>query len=83
MTGTEQSNDVTEQYRALYRRVVAAERRGGEVLVLFDEGETYAVNRQVLAFADTDRQVLVRSFVDRVHKSRIDARQSLFSQWAG
>ena len=83
MTGTEQSNDVTEQYRALYRGVVAAEKRGGEVLVLFDEGETYAVNRQVLAFADTGRQVLVRSFVDHVHKSRIDAKRSLFCQWAG
>ena len=83
MTSTEQSNDVTEQYRALYRRVVAAERRGGEVLVLFDEGETYAVTRQVLAFPDTDREVLIRSFVDHVPKSRIDPKRSLFSQWAG
>ena len=83
MTGTEQSNDVTEQYRALYRGVAAAEKRGGEVLVLFDEGETYAVNRQVLAVADTGRQVLIRSYVDHVPKSRIDAKRSLFSQWAG
>jgi hypothetical protein len=83
MTSTEQSNDVTEQYRALYRGVAAAEKRGGEVLVLFDEGETYAVNRQVLAFADAGRQVLIRSYVDHVPKSRIDAKRSLFSQWAG
>ena len=83
MTGTEPSQDVTEQYRARYRGVVAAERRGGEVLVLFDEGETYAVNRQLLAFAGTGLPVLVRSFVDHVRKSRIDARRSLFSQWAG
>ena len=83
MTGNQQSQDVTEKYRACYRGVVAAERRGGEVLVLFDEGETYALNRQLLAFADTDRQVLVRSFVDHVRKSRIDPGRSLFSQWGG
>jgi hypothetical protein len=83
MTDNEHSNDVTEHYRTHYRGVVAAEKRGGEVLVLFDKGETYAVNRQVFAFADTDCQVLVRSFVDHVPKSRIDARRSLFSQWAG
>ena len=82
MTDNEHSNDVTEHYRTHYRGVVAAEKRGGEVLVLFDEGETYAVNRQVLAFADTGRQVLVRSFVDHVPKSRIDPNRSLFSQWS-
>jgi hypothetical protein len=39
MTCNEYSKDVTEQYRTRYRGVVAAEKRGGEVLVLFDEGE--------------------------------------------
>ena len=83
MNCNEPSKDVTEQYRTHYRGVVAAEKRCGEVLLLFDEGETYAVNRQVLAFPDTDREVLLRSFVDHVRKSRIDPRRSLFSQWAG
>jgi hypothetical protein len=83
MACNEQSKDVTEQYRRSYRGVVAAEKRCGEVLVLFDEGDTYAVNRQVLAFPDTDREVLVRSFVDHVRKSRIDPGRSLFGQWAG
>jgi hypothetical protein len=83
MTCNAQSKDVTEQYRTRYRGVVTAEKRGGEVLVLFDEGETYAVNRQVLAFPDTDREVLVRSFVDHVRKCRIDPKRSLFGQWAG
>jgi hypothetical protein len=75
--------DVTEQYRTRYRRVVAAEKRCGEVLVLFDEGETYAVTRHVLAFPDTDRELLIRCFVDHVPKSRIDPLRSLFGQWAG
>jgi hypothetical protein len=83
MARNEQSKDVTEQYRRSYRGVIAAEKRRGEVLLLFDEGETYAVNRQVLAFPDTDREVLVRSLVDHVRKSRIDPERSLFGQWAG
>ena len=61
--------------------VVAAEKRGDQVLLLFDEGESYGVTRQTLAFPDTDRQVLVRSVVDHVPKSRIDPTRSLFGQW--
>jgi hypothetical protein len=80
---TERGEDVTEWYRRRYRGVVAAERRGGEVLVLFDEGERYGVARHVLAFPGTDRQVLVRSWVDRVPKSLIDPTRPLFGQWAG
>jgi hypothetical protein len=72
--------DVTQQYRRLYRGVVAAERRGEEVLVLFDEGQTYGVNRQFLAFAGAGREVLLRSLVEHVPKSRIDPARSLFSQ---
>jgi hypothetical protein len=79
----EQGEDVTAWYRERYRGVVAAERLGGEVLVLFDEGAHYGVNRQVLAFPGTDRQVLLRSWVDRVPKSRIDPTRPLFAQWAG
>ena len=75
--------DRTEWYRKRYRDVVAAERRGDQVLVLFDEGPSYGVNRQVLAFAGTDREVLVRSWVDHVPKSRIDPARPLFGQWAG
>jgi hypothetical protein len=80
---TQPGKDVTEWYRERYRGVVAAERRGGEVLVLFDEGEYYGVNRQILAFPGTDREVLVRSWVDRVPKSRIDPTRPLSGQWAG
>ena len=80
---TERGQDLTEWYRERYRGVVAAERRGGEVLILFDEGESYGVNRHSLAFADTDREVLVRSWVDHVPKSRIDPSRSLFGQWTG
>jgi hypothetical protein len=75
--------DVTEWYRKRYRGVVAAERQGGEVLVLIDEGESYGFNRQILAFPGTDREVLVRGFVEHVPKARIDPSQSLFSQWTG
>jgi hypothetical protein len=75
--------DVTEWYRGRYPGVVAAERRGGEVLLLVDEGESYGVNRQVLAFAGTEREVLVRCWVDHVPKARIDPSRPLFSQWAG
>jgi hypothetical protein len=73
--------DVTQRYRLRYRGVVAAERLGVEVLLLFDEGQTYGVNRQVLASVGTDQEVLVRSFMDHVPKSRIDPNRSLFSQW--
>ena len=75
--------DVTEWYRKRYRGVVAAERLGGEVLMLFDEGESYGVNRLTFAFPGTDREVLVRSWVDHVPKSRIDPTRPLFGQWAG
>ena len=83
LVATRQGQDVTEWYRKRYRGVVAAEKRGGEVLLLFDEGESYGVNRQILAFADTDQEVLVRSWVDHVPKSRIDPTRPLFGQWAG
>jgi hypothetical protein len=83
LAATEQGQDVTEWYRKRYRGVVAAERLGGQVLVLFDEGECYGVNRQVLAFSDTDREVLLRSWVDHVPKARIDPTRPLFGQWAG
>jgi hypothetical protein len=73
--------DVTQQYRLRYRGVVAAERCGDEVLVLFDEGQTYGVNRQLLALAGPGREVLLRSLVEHVPKSRIDPARSLFSQW--
>jgi hypothetical protein len=80
---TGQGKDVTEWYRQRYRGVVAAERRGGEALVLFDEGDSYGVNRQTFAFAGTDREALVRSWVDHVPKSRIDPARPLFGQWPG
>ena len=80
---TRQGRDVTDWYRERYRGVVAAEKLGGEVLILFDEGEFYGVNRQILAFPDTDREVLLRSWVDHVPKSRIDPTRPLFGQWAG
>jgi hypothetical protein len=83
LVATEQGKDMTEWYRKRYRGVVAAERRGGEVLVLFDEGASYGVNRQILAYPGTDREVLVRCLVDRVPKSRIDPTRPLFDQWAG
>jgi hypothetical protein len=83
VAAAERGKDVTEYYRERYRGVVAAERLGGEVLVLFDEGGCYAVNRLTFAFAGTDREVLVRSWVDRVPRSRIDPARPLFGQWPG
>jgi hypothetical protein len=78
---TDQGKDVTEWYRKRYRGVVAAERRGDQVLLLFDEGDSYGVSRQTLAFSGTDREVLVRCWVDHVPKSRIDPTRPLFGQW--
>jgi hypothetical protein len=83
IVATGRGKDVTEWYRKRYRGVVAAEKLGGEVLLLFDEGESYWVARHILAFPDTDRQVLVRSLVDHVPKSRIDPTRPLFGQWTG
>ena len=83
LVATEQGKEVTEWYRKRYRGVVAAERRGGEVLVLFDEGASYGVNRQLLAYPGTDREVLVRCWVERVPRSCIDPTRPLFAQWAG
>jgi hypothetical protein len=82
LVATRQGKDVTEWYRERYRGVVAAERLGGEVLLLFDEGESYGVTRQILGFPGTDREVLVRSWVDHVPKARIDPTRPLFGQWA-
>jgi len=81
VVAAERGEDVTAWYRERYRGVVAAERRGGEVLVLFDEGASYGVNRQILAFPGTDREVLVRCWVDHVPKSRLDPTRPLFAQW--
>jgi hypothetical protein len=53
------------------------------VLVLFDEGASYGVTHQLLAYPGTDREVLVRCWVERVPKSRIDPTRPLFGQWAG
>jgi hypothetical protein len=78
----EQGKDVTEWYRKRYRGVVAAERRGDQVLLLFDEGDSYGVSRQTLAFSGTDREVLVRCWVEHVPRSRIDPTRPLFAQWA-
>jgi hypothetical protein len=83
MDATRQGKDVTEWYRKRYRGLVVAEKLAGEVLMLLDEGESYGVNRQILAFPDTDREVLVRTWVDHVPKSRIDPTRPLFGQWAG
>jgi hypothetical protein len=47
--------NVTKWYRKRYREVVAAERRGDQVLLLINEGKSYIVNRQILAFPGTDR----------------------------
>ena len=82
VVATEQGKDVTEWYRRRYRGVVAAERLGGEVLMLIDEGESYGVTRLIFAFPGTDREVLVRAWVDHVPKSRIDPTRPLFGQWA-
>jgi hypothetical protein len=82
MIATERGKDVTEWYRKRYAGVVSAERRGDQALVLVEEGESYGVVRQVLAFAGTDREVLVRCFVDHVPKSRIDPTRPLSSQWS-
>src|SRR5262245_25309999 len=82
VVGNESGKDVTEQYRTRYRGVVAAEKRRGEVLVLIDEGETYAVSRHVLALTDTNREVVVRIFVDHVPKSRIEMVLSQFRKSA-
>src|SRR5260370_38624710 len=60
LVATGQGKDVTEWYRKRYRGVVVAEKLGGQVLLLFDEGESYGVTRQFLAFPDTDHEVLVR-----------------------
>jgi hypothetical protein len=81
MIATEQGKDVTASYRMRYSGVVSAERRGDQALVLVEEGESYGVLRQFLAFAGTDREVLVRCWVDHVRKSRIDPTRPLFSQW--
>jgi hypothetical protein len=81
MIATGQGKDVTEWYRKRYAGVVSAERRGDQALVLVEEGESYGVVRQVLAFADTDREVLVRCTVDHVPRSRIDPTRPLFGQW--
>jgi hypothetical protein len=82
MVATRPGKDVTEWYRKRYRGVVAAEKLSGEVLVLFDEGESYGVTRHILGFPDTDREVLVRVWVDHVPKSRIDPTRPLFGQWS-
>ena len=75
--------NLTAWYRQRYRGVVAAERLGGEVLMLIDEGGAYGVNRLILAFPGTDREVMVRAWVDHVPKSRIDPTRPLFVQWVG
>ena len=73
--------DVTEYFAARYEGVVRAERRGGDVLVLFDAGDNYELTYRWLVTEHAELFRVLGSEVTRWGKDEVDPGQPLFDQF--
>ena len=73
--------DVTENFAAHYENVVKAERRGGDVLALFDAGDKYELEYRWLVAEHAELCRVLGSEVTRWDKDEVDPGQSLFEQF--
>lgn len=75
-------NDVTEYFTQHYgKSIVKAERRGSNVLVLFDDGDHFDLFYRWLVGDDAALHRVLGSEVTRWGKDEVDLGQSLFEQF--
>ncbi len=73
--------DVSEYFAARYENVVKAERRGSNVLILFDEGDYFELTFRWLPNEHGELFRVLGSEVTRWGKDEVDPGQSLFEQF--
>lgn len=73
--------DVTDHFAQHYENVVKAERRGGDVLVLFDAGDKYELEYRWLVSEHADLCRVLGSELTRWNKDEVDPGQPLFEQF--
>ena len=73
--------DITDYFATRYESVVKAERKGSNVLILFDQGDKYELEFRWLVGEQADLCRVLGSEVTRWGKDEIDPGQSLFEQF--
>lgn len=74
--------DVIEYFQRHYgKSVVKAERRGGDVLILFDDGDQFELEYRWLVGEHAELCRVLGSEVTRWGKNEVDRGQSLFEQF--
>lgn len=73
--------DVTDHFAAHYNGVVMAERRGGDVLILFDAGGGYELVYRWLVSEHAPLFRVQGSELTRWRKAEVDLSESLFQQF--
>jgi len=73
--------DVTEYFAAHYEKVVKAERRGGDVLVLYDAGDCFELTYRWLVSEHAELCRVLGSEISRWGKDEIDLAMPLFEQF--
>ena len=73
--------DVTEYFAQHYEGVVKAERRGVDVLVLFDAGDKYELEYRWLVSEHAELCRVLGSEVSHWDKDEVDPGKSLFEQF--
>ena len=75
------ANDVTEYFAAHYEGVVRAERKGSNVLVLFDTGDGYELVYRWLVSEQAELCRILGSEVTRWDHDEVDPCKPLFEQF--
>lgn len=73
--------DVTEYFAQHYEGVVKAERRGSDVLILYDTGDGYELVYRWLVSEHAELSRVLGSEVTRWDHDEVDPGQSLFEQF--
>lgn len=73
--------DVTEYFAARYEGVVKAERKGSNVLILFDEGDHFELTYRWLPNEHAELFRVLGSEVSRWDTSEVDLSVPLFEQF--
>lgn len=73
--------DVTEYFAAHYEGVVKAERRGGDVLVLYDTGDRFELSYRWLVSEHAELCRVLGSELTRWEKDEVEPSGLLFEQF--
>jgi hypothetical protein len=73
--------DVTDYFAARYEGVVKAERRGGDILILFRDGDGYELTYRWLVSEHAELSRVLGSEVTRWSKDEVDPALPLFEQF--